>query len=148
MKSFTVGKARRCLSATDRIFQATYTTPNKRRPKSNQMCGLGFFLPCLCLATCRACWFPWDHSLVFLCHKMNAASLQLDHISYWSPHTHSPGWSYTHRRKTGLSDKKPVLPFKFGNRMCWLVQKTLISYTALKFCLLKIRLTLFFFFFF
>lgn len=36
-------------------------------------------------------------------------SLQLDQIS-WSQHTHPPGWLYTHRIKTDLCDKKPVIP--------------------------------------
>lgn len=123
---------------TYKFFQATHRTLNKRRPQSN----LGFFLLCLCLATCRLSLFPWDDSLLFLCNKTNAASFQLEQISYQSQHTHPPGWFYTHRRKTSLSDKQPVLPFKFSNRMSSLVQKTLIDYTAQKFCLLRIRVTL------
>lgn len=142
MKSFTVGKARHCLSGTYRIFQALYTTLNKRKPQSNRMRGLVFFLPCLCLVTCRVHLFPWDHSLVFLCHKMNAASLQLDQISYGSKHTHSPGWFTLTEERLALVTKS-----QFSNRMSWLVQKTLIYYTAWKFCLLKIRVTLKYLFF-
>ena len=130
------------VSHLEDLSSCIYNTKQEKATKQSNTWSWVFFLPCLCIATCRAHLFPWDHSLVFLCNKMNAATLQLDQISYWSQHTHSPGWFYTHRRKTGLSDKKPVLPFKFSNRMSWLVQKTLIYYTAWNFCLLKVRVTL------